>query len=127
MNASEAIPERLPDHTEDEELEGYGEWVVITRKAAPTKTDGGIFLPETVRSRMEPEYIGTVISIGDEVGGKLRVGDRVVYSHCFPMRAAKDLDVVYAVVHKKSIISRMKKSCVLVPDWTPEKQALSQS
>jgi co-chaperonin GroES (HSP10) len=126
--AQDAIPERLPGHTKDEELEGYGEWVAITRKVPPSKTEGGIYLPDTVRARMEPEFVGTVISIPKGFSGEpLQVGDRIVYSHCFPMRAAQDLEVVYALVHKNSIIGRMKKTSTLAPAWIPERQGLSQS
>jgi co-chaperonin GroES (HSP10) len=127
-----AVRERLPDHTKDEELEGFAKWVVITRKAAPEKTEGGIILPDTVRARLEPEFVGTIISLGEDVVDPkqkrpLKEGDRIVYTHCFPMKAAKDLDVVYALVHRDNIIGRLRKSSDLVPVGEPRKQGFSQS
>ena len=110
----------------DLEVEGYGKWIVVTRRLQGEKTDGGIFIPETARSRMEPEYAGTVVSIGDEVGGSLKTGDRIIYSHCFPMARQSTKEVVYALVHKDQVLGRVHNED-LIPTSPPTQMGLRQS
>lgn len=108
-----------------EELTGYGKYVVITRKRPPEKTDGGVIIPETAMRSLEPEYVGTVVSIGEKVTGSLEVGDRITYHHCFPLNGGPK-GFAYAIVHEDNITARVSKQSSLVPD-APTKQAFSQS
>ena len=100
--------------SESTKLIAYGEWVVITRKAVPEKTESGIHIPENARSKMEPEYIGTIVHIGSEALSGLSIGDRIVYSHNFPMADKNSKEVVYCFVHKRNILGKVLDSSLVV-------------
>lgn len=89
-----------------QKIEAYGEWVAIERKKAPTTSAGGIIIPSGVK--IEPEYIGTVISIGPDAREGLSVGDRIIYTHNFPMTTGGEAgDTIYAMIHRKNIMAKV--------------------
>lgn len=93
-----------------DELEGVGEYLVITRKIAAEKTEGGIIMPETARSKMEPEYTGTIVHLGPDVNAaRFAIGDRILYSHNYPMAMKGSGEVMFAFVHQRNVFGKLKK------------------
>jgi putative transposon-encoded protein len=123
---------------EAEELEAMGDWVVVVRKTAPElhsagKTADGrevhIELPSTARDKIEAEYAGRVVSIGDDAAikhPKLKLGDRIAYTRVFPMNKTGSKTEIYSLVHKDNIIARLK-SVTITPGMAPETDAFRQS
>lgn len=114
MNASadgDTLAAKKPITTEqaDTYLEATGEFIVIRRKSVPKKSEGGwLHLPDTARAKMEPEFIGVVTSVGPDVKKDRYVaGDRILYSHNFPMNIPGHEDHVYALVHQTNIMSKV--------------------
>jgi co-chaperonin GroES (HSP10) len=121
MNHSDQVSTGSLHKNSHEELEAFGEWVVVTRKKAPEKTEAGVFLPETARAKMEAEYVGTVVSIGDDAAikyPKLKLGDRIVYRHVFPMNKTDSPDEIYSLVHIGNILA-WARSKTITPAMAP--------
>jgi chaperonin GroES len=55
----------------------YGKRVTVEREEAKTKTEGGLFIPESVSDKEKPRK-GTVLAVGDPVTD-IKVGDVVVF------------------------------------------------
>ena len=108
-----------PHKNEHEGIEALGEWVVVTRKTAPQTTEGGVFLPETARAKMEAEYAGKVVSIGEGVKMPVKLGDRIVYGRCFPMAKQGAKDEIFSLVHVTSIMGRITGETIK-PGMAPE-------
>ena len=116
----------LHENTHDD-IEALGPWITIERKRAAEKTKGGVILPDTVRAAQEAEYVGVIINMGGDVAAKkpLQVGDRIIYTHCFPMNKAGSPDVIYSLVHVDNVMGRVHSSAVK-PAMAPKSQAFKQ-
>jgi co-chaperonin GroES (HSP10) len=116
-----------------DEIEAFGPWVTVTRKLAGETSKGGVILPDTVRSRMEAEYVGTVVDIGWDAGQKklgrggrtLQIGDRIIYIRCFPMAKQGAKDEIYSMVHIDNIMGS-PRSPSAVPAMAPENEKFRQ-
>lgn len=117
-----------PNKNEHEGIDAFGEWVVVVRKTAPEKTEFGIHLPETARSKMEAEYAGKVVSIGEAVGARLprlQLGDRIVYTRCFPMAKQGAKTEIFSLVHVGNIMGRITSEAI-TPGMAPENDKFKQ-
>lgn len=114
------------EKVDPDELEAVGDWVVITRRTAPEKSPGGIIMPETARSKMEPEFIGTIVHLGPDVNReRFAVGDRILYTHNYPMTMPGGTgEVMYAYVNTRSIFGKLKKKSKLQVAIGPKNQGL---
>ena len=123
---------------EHQDIEALGEWITVTRKTASEKIDAGfgadgkpvgILLPETARSRIEAEYVGTVVSIGQEALAKhptLKLGDRIVYQRCFPMNKTDTKDEIFSLIHMGWVMGRVHSKHVQ-PAMVPTNEQFKQS
>lgn len=123
---------------EHEDIEALGEWITVVRKLAPErhnagKTDDGrevhLELPATARDRMEAEYAGKVVSIGDDAAKKmpkLQLGDRIVYGRCFPMAKQGSKEEIFSLVHVGNIMGRINNAAI-TPGMAPVADGLKQS
>jgi co-chaperonin GroES (HSP10) len=113
---------------EHQDIEAIGEWLTVTRRTAASTTDGGIHLPDTVRGRMEAEYVGTIVSIGDDAAlkhPKLKLGDRIVYQRCFPMNKTDTKDEIFSLIHMLWVMGRVHSKTVQ-PAMAPTNEKFKQ-
>jgi len=63
-----------------ETVEPLGKRVLVRQTAADEKTPGGILLPDSAKEKPQDGVIVQPLTIANEVGDRLRRGDRVIYS-----------------------------------------------
>ena len=123
---------------EHEDIEAAADWIVVTRKLPPEEHSAGVgddgqehklILPATARDRMEAEYVGTVVSIGEDAQikqKKMKLGDRIVYGRCFPMARQGSKTEIFSLVHKDSVMGYVRHLS-MVPGMAPEQDGFRQS
>jgi len=94
-------------------IQPEGVKILVLPDAVQEKTNGGIYLPETVKdgeqravNQGEIVAIGPAADVAFGVGDKLKVGDRVIFAKYggFPVR---DMDIDYRVLNDEDIIARI--------------------
>ena len=86
----------------------FGDWVAIVPDPPKAFGDGGIIIPEHLRT-YEELHLGTVTGVGPGFAGapieNLEYGDRVLYTHSQAKRVGEG-DNQYFIIHHASLVER---------------------